>query len=216
MMYISVCYLFGTIDQFSSSSRVQGDAEEDDEAKRNARVSQERQRTLDRLRSLKQVRTETSPLVSTFDLSLCLTSFFVIAALSRSGDSEVEPSASESASRPEESRPAAEHSGGQRSDRRHLGPPRTLRSSSARRLRLRQHVFTHSRPPNSRLLTSFPLAASPLNLPICPLSGSSSASSSTSTASSTASSLRGPAAAAAAAGGGEGDGKPSEAPHPRA
>lgn len=31
--------------------------EEDDEDKRNASVSQERQRTLDRLRSLKQVRT---------------------------------------------------------------------------------------------------------------------------------------------------------------
>lgn len=36
---------------------LKGEAEdEDDEAKRNARVSQERQRTLDRLRSLKQVR----------------------------------------------------------------------------------------------------------------------------------------------------------------
>lgn len=33
-----------------------GEAEEDDEAKSNARVSQERQRTLDRLRSLKLVR----------------------------------------------------------------------------------------------------------------------------------------------------------------
>lgn len=32
-----------------------GEAAQDDEAKRNASVSQERQRTLDRLRSLKQV-----------------------------------------------------------------------------------------------------------------------------------------------------------------
>lgn len=129
-------------------------------------------------------------------------------AIPRPGDSEVQPAASESASQPTEGRTAARHAGGQRSDRLHLRSPRTLCSSSAGRMRLRQRVFTDGWTQKSWLFTSLPLTASPLSLPICSFTGSSSTSSSpTSPASSAASSLRGPAA-----GWGEGHGQPTATP----
>lgn len=105
---------------------------DDDEAKTNVSVSQERQRTLEKLRSLRQVRNAGSSVA----LSRVVASDFLLltppppTALPRSGDLEVQPTAPESASEPEEDRAAAQHSGSQRPDRLHLGPPRTLRSSS--------------------------------------------------------------------------------------
>lgn len=99
---------------------------EDEEAKRNVSMSQERQRTLEKLRSLRQVRHALifDPPVAVSDL-LPLTP---PTALPGSGDLKVQPAAPESASEPEEER-AAQHSGGQRPDRVHLGPARTVRSS---------------------------------------------------------------------------------------
>lgn len=52
-------------------SVVQG---EDDEAKRNVSMSQERQRTLEKLRSLRQVRLPLQVRALIFDGLLCLTS----------------------------------------------------------------------------------------------------------------------------------------------
>lgn len=103
---------------------------DDDEAKTNVSVSQERQRTLEKLRSLRQVRNSGSSVA----LSRVVASDLLLTppptALPRSGDLEVQPTAPQSASEPEENRAAAQHSGSQRPDRLHLGPPRTLCSSS--------------------------------------------------------------------------------------
>lgn len=185
--------------------------EEDDEDKRNASVTQERQRTLERLRSLKQVRT---PVCShlTYDRIGHVTDLIMLTphtVLSRPGDTEVQPAASESASRPEESGTAAQHSGSQCSDRRHHGSPRALCSSSA--WRLRQRVFTYSWTRKSRLLAPLPVAASHLSLPVYSFAPSSTSTSTpTSPPSSTSSSLR-----RAAAAWGEGDGQPSAVPYHR-
>lgn len=117
----------------------------------------------------------------------------MLSVLPRPGDSEVQPAASESASRPEEARSAARHSLGRRSDRLHLRPPGALRPTGARRLPLRRRLFTHNSAGRPQLFAPFPLAASAL--PVCAATGCrcSSPTATTSAASST-SPLGGPAA----------------------
>lgn len=60
-----------SVSSLKTFSVVQG---EDDEAKRNVSMSQERQRTLEKLRSLRQVRPPLRVHAWIFDRLLCLTS----------------------------------------------------------------------------------------------------------------------------------------------
>lgn len=60
-----------SVSSLKTISVVQG---EDDEAKRNVSMSQERQRTLEKLRSLRQVRLPLQVHALIFDGLLCLTS----------------------------------------------------------------------------------------------------------------------------------------------
>lgn len=119
-------------------------------------------------------------------------------ALPGSGDPEVQPTAPESASEPEERRPAAQHPGGRRADRLHLGPPGALRSSSSssRVRRLSAGVPARHPAPAAGRLGALPLAASALGAALhfdCPSASSPSPSSSAASPSSphVAASLRG-------------------------
>lgn len=116
-------------------------------------------------------------------------------ALPWSGDFEVQPMAPESAAEPKENRSAAQHSGGQRPNWLHLGPPRTLRSSSSI-WHLWNLVSTHNSTRQAgRLITLF-LAASALSTTVYIICSSPSPPSSSSTATSSShvtSSLWGPA-----------------------
>lgn len=67
---VDVCDCVQPVSSFKTVSVVQG---EDDEAKRNVSMSQERQRTLEKLRSLRQVGPPLQVPALIFDVLLCLT-----------------------------------------------------------------------------------------------------------------------------------------------